>query len=69
MEIKGACKYRNNGAVGALLDEYERSVGELKGVIRHISTNQMVVIVDKQTKDPNCRSIQTILSHVCRVRI
>ncbi len=57
-------KYRNNGAIGALLDEYERVVSELQTVIQNISPEQLTHIVDKQTKDPSCKSIQTILTHV-----
>ena len=30
-------KYRNNGAIGAILDEYEKSIQELKEVIAHIA--------------------------------
>lgn len=56
--------YRNNGAYGALLDEYEKVVLELKEVISNISVNELVAIVDDVTKDDDCRSIQTILTHV-----
>ena len=56
--------YRNHGAVGALLDEYEKAIEELKGVIKSISINQLIEIADNQTKDEDCKSIQTILSHV-----
>ncbi len=57
-------KFRENGAIGALLDEYEKSVEELKEVIRLISSKQLIAIVDPDTKDPDCYSIQTILRHV-----
>ena len=56
--------YRKNGAIGALLDEYEKSMEEFKEIIQSISPEQLVEIVDYQTKDEDCRSIQTILSHV-----
>lgn len=56
--------YRDNGAIGAILDEYERSVKELKAVIQSISANDLVKIVDAETEDEDCRSIQTILTHV-----
>lgn len=56
--------YRNNGAIGALLDEYEKANNELKAVISPISDADLVKIVDTQTKDPDCVSIQTILTHV-----
>lgn len=57
-------KYRDQGAVGALLDEYEKSISELKEVITNISKKDLIEIVDFETKDEDCRSIQTILSHV-----
>jgi len=57
-------EYRNNGAVGAILDEYEKSIEELKEVIADISENDLIQIVDDETEDINCKSIQTILSHV-----
>lgn len=57
-------KYRNNGAIGALLDEYEKSVTELKSVIINLTTSELVKNVDEVTKDKDCSSIQTILSHV-----
>lgn len=57
-------KYRTNGAIGALLDEYEKSIKELKIVIAGISDNNLAKIVDSKTKDEDCRSIQTILAHV-----
>ena len=56
--------YRNNGAIGALLDEYEKSIKELISLCRNISNEELIVIVDKETKDPDCVSIQTILTHV-----
>ena len=58
--------YRDNGAIGALLDEYEKAINELIVVIKNISNVQLSIIVDHQTKDEDCRSIQTILTHVVR---
>lgn len=57
-------KYRTNGAIGALLDEYEKSVNELKEVILNLSQVELLKIVDNETKDKDCITIQTILSHV-----
>ncbi len=57
-------KYRTNGAIGALLDEYEKSLHELTAVIKDVSKNDLVKIVDFSTKDEDCKSIQTILTHV-----
>jgi uncharacterized damage-inducible protein DinB len=56
-------KYRT-GAKGALLDEYERAIKDLQKVISQISGEELTRIVDHHTADENCRSIQTILSHV-----
>ncbi|WP_299437597.1 DinB family protein [uncultured Aquimarina sp.] len=59
-------KFRNNGAVGALLDEYEKTILELKETITSVTNQQLTIIIDHKTRDPDCRSIQTILSHVIR---
>jgi len=59
-------KYRDQGAVGALLDEYERALEELKRVIQDLSQTELTMIVDNQTDDEDCKSIQTILSHVVK---
>ena len=56
-------KYRT-GAIGALLDEYERAIADLKMVIATVSDRELAQIVDPQTSDDNCRSIQTVLTHV-----
>ena len=59
-----AKKYRDNGAIGALLDEYEKSVNELKDTIVNLTSSELARVIDKETKDADCRSIQTILSHI-----
>jgi len=56
--------YRDNGAIGALLDEYEKAISELQILIKAISQEDLIAIVDPDTKDPDCRSMQTILTHV-----
>jgi hypothetical protein len=58
--------YRTNGAIGAILDEYERAIEELISVLKTVSSSELVTIVDRETKDGDCRSIQTILTHVVR---
>ncbi len=58
--------FRQNGAIGALLDEYERAVKDLKAEISLLTPEELTEIVDKQTNDPDCQSIQTILTHVVR---
>ena len=52
------------GAIGALMDEYERAAEELKNLVGNISETDFVKIVDSNTKDEDCRSVQTIISHV-----
>lgn len=55
--------YRNGG-IGAVMDEYERAASELTILISKISESDFSKIVDKETKDEDCRSVQTIVSHV-----
>ena len=55
-----------NGAKSALLDEYHRALRELRWVIATVQAPELTSIVDADTEDPNCRSIQTILAHVVR---
>lgn len=57
-------KHNRHGASGALLDEYERAIGELIETIRNISNSELTMTSDHETIDINCTSIQTILSHV-----
>ena len=57
-------KVYRQGAKGALLDEYEKAITELQNVIADISDKDLVTVIDTVTTDENCRSIQTILSHV-----
>lgn len=57
-------QYRNNGAIGALLDEYEKALQELHKVLNTVSQQELTTIADPHTKDPDCHSIQTILTHV-----
>jgi uncharacterized damage-inducible protein DinB len=59
-------QYRNNGAVGAILDEYEKALIELENVIADLRHEDLITIVDNQTDDADCKSIQTILTHVIR---
>lgn len=53
-----------SGAVQALLDEYERAIKDLMVVIEPLSEPDLALIRDPRTEDPDCVSIQTILSHV-----
>jgi len=52
------------GTIKALLDEYKKAVNELIAVIKPLASKEILVIRDDKTSDENCRSIQTILTHV-----
>ena len=52
------------GAIGALLDEYERAAWELRRLVELIPEEDVVRVVDPRTEDEDCRSVQTIMSHV-----
>lgn len=52
------------GAIAALLDEYERALHDLIRVISPLSLQQLAQIRDSKTHDPDCISIQSVLSHV-----
>lgn len=47
-----------------MMDEYERAAAEFRALIESLSEEQYSRIVDAHTKDANCRSVQTIMSHV-----
>ena len=57
-------KSYRKGPIGALMDEYERAAAELRRLVEQIPEDDVVRIVDSQTTDEACRSIQTIMSHV-----
>ena len=48
------------------MDEYERAASELVRLIERIPEDDFVRVVDSQTEDEDCRSVQTIMSHVVR---
>lgn len=52
------------GAVGSLMDEYERAAFELKSVLQNVGEEDYTRVADAKTEDDDCRSIQTITSHV-----
>jgi hypothetical protein len=52
------------GAIGALMDEYERVTLELKNLLSTITQEEFIKICDPLTTDEDCRSIQTIMKHV-----
>lgn len=54
------------GAVGALLDIYERAIHELIQFAEHIPPGEYTEVLDAETEDEDCRTVQTILGHVVR---
>jgi uncharacterized damage-inducible protein DinB len=52
------------GAVGALMDEYERAVWELRRLVERMNEEDLARVVDPETRDDDCRSAQTVVSHV-----
>ncbi|MCX6150900.1 MAG: hypothetical protein NTX22_10275 [Ignavibacteriales bacterium] len=58
-------KFRE-GAIGALMDEYERAAVDLKELVGKKSGEDFKKILDPNTTDEDCRSIQTIIAHVVR---
>ena len=61
---KKITKYRENGAIGALLDEYEKAIIELVWLLNDLTNKEIELIVDSSTNDEDCRSIQSVLTHV-----
>ena len=52
------------GAIGALMDEYERVALELKNLLSTITQEEFIKINDPLTMDEDCRSIQSVMKHV-----
>jgi uncharacterized damage-inducible protein DinB len=48
------------------MDEYERAASELERLIERIPEDDFVRVVDSETSSDDCRSAQTIMSHVVR---
>jgi len=48
------------------MDEYERAASDLKAIIEQSSETDFSLILDTETKDEDCRSMQTIITHVVR---
>ena len=57
-------KTYRKGAVGAMMDEYERAAAEFRERIAALTDERYSRIVDGETADENCRSVQTVMSHV-----
>ncbi|MCH2223727.1 MAG: hypothetical protein MK066_03080 [Crocinitomicaceae bacterium] len=53
-----------NRMIKALMSEYHKSTIDLKQLLSRISEDDFLKIYDYQTKDPDCKSIQTIITHI-----
>ena len=53
-----------NGALGALLDEYEKAIDEFIQVISQAPTEKFSTVLDHETDNPDCKSFETICKHV-----
>lgn len=62
MELKKNLEAYRIGAIGSLMDEYEKALFELKTVLRKVNESDYSRIVEGQ--DEHCRSIQVIMNHV-----
>ena len=59
-------KVYRQGAIGALMDEYERAANELIDLVGTLDESAFVALRDSETKDPDCKSVQTVMQHVAR---
>ena len=64
MNMRKKLEDYRKGGIGALMDEYERAAIELKSIVENITADDYVRIVDPDTKDADCHSIQTMMNHV-----
>jgi len=53
-----------SGSIGALIGEYRKAIDELITVIKPVNDQQLCEIIDQNTTDDDCKSIQSILTHV-----
>jgi len=58
-----AAKFRK-GVIGALLDEYQNAVNDLKKNISDINETDLKIISDHKTSNKDCVSVQSVLTHV-----
>lgn len=66
MQLQTMKKTYRSGPLGALMDEYERAAAELGRLVEQVRADDFVRVVDAKTNDDDCRSVQTIMSHVVR---
>ncbi len=57
-------KQYRQGAVGALMDEYERAAADFEHCLRSSSVEDFRRLLNPNSPDPDCQSIQSICLHV-----
>lgn len=57
-------KEYKTGVIGALLDEYDFVINDLKNTISDIKDADLKIIADGKTSNKDCVSIQSVLTHV-----
>ena len=62
--MKKSLEDYRQGAVGSLMDEYERAAFELKSLIKNVRDEDYPRIVEGESA--HCHSIQVIMNHVVR---
>ncbi len=62
--LKKSLEDYRTGAVGSLMDEYERAAFELKSILQNVREADYSRIVEGESE--HCRSIQIIMNHVVR---
>jgi hypothetical protein len=64
MKVNNMTKTFRAGAIGALMDEYERASEDLKNILQNLPQDKFEKIYDSGTQDEDCRSILAIMKHV-----
>lgn len=57
-------KNLRTGAIGALMDEYERAAADLILILEKLPADKFSWIYDSKTADKDCISINSIMNHV-----
>lgn len=62
--LKKTLEDYRKGAIGSLMDEYERAAFELKSIVKSVGETDYTRIVEGESE--HCHSIQVIMNHVVR---
>ena len=64
MLLKKSLEDYRKGAIGSILDEYEKALSELKFIIQNVSEINYSCVI--QGESEHCHSIEVIMNHVVR---